>query len=52
MPYPVALSRLRKVLVGTAATDSMPELMSAVFGDTRVSARVAQTAHWPARASP
>jgi hypothetical protein len=27
-------------------------LMGAVFGETRVSARVAQTAHWPARASP
>jgi hypothetical protein len=25
-----------------AATGSMPELMAAVFGDTRVSARVAQ----------
>jgi hypothetical protein len=42
-------------LATAAATGSMPELMVAVFGDTRVSARVAKnqkTARCPARASP
>jgi hypothetical protein len=31
MPYPTALSRLRKALAGAAATGSMPDLMRAVF---------------------
>jgi hypothetical protein len=46
---------LRKVLVSTESTDAMPELMSTVFGETRVSPRVVQnqkTARCPARASP
>jgi hypothetical protein len=34
------------------ATGSMPELMSAVFGETRVSARDQKTARCPARADP
>jgi hypothetical protein len=43
-------------LAGAAATGSMPEIMAAVFGDTRVSARMAHNqktpARCPARASP
>jgi hypothetical protein len=33
---------LRKAIAATAATDSMPALMAAVFGETRVSPRVGQ----------
>ena len=42
-------------LAGAAATGPMPEIMRVVFGETRVSARVAhnqKTARCPARASP
>ena len=47
----------RAIALATAAggTGSVPALTAAVFGDTRVSARVVQnqkTARWPTRASP
>ena len=51
MPYPVALSRLRKALASAAAGARPAELVAQVFGDARVSARV-KTARCPARASP
>jgi hypothetical protein len=55
MSYAEAHRRLRKALAAVAADGSVPALMQHVFGDTRMSARVAKNqkiARCPARASP